>query len=89
LNPVYTRNFRIHDMCLETAPDSTLGDPGIGEGLKGLSIIPQAVVEELPAECQQAFEEARAREAEWKGRFSTERTDGRRAHFVPTTLWCP
>src|SRR6266480_1248281 len=40
LDAVYARNFRIHDVYLETAPDSTLGVPGIDGDEKSLDDIP-------------------------------------------------
>jgi len=89
LDAVYARNFRIHDVCLETAPDSTLGVPGIADDETSLSNIATEIVDELPPECREAFEEAIDREREWKTRWRTETTDGRRAHFLPATAWFP
>ena len=89
LDAVYARNFRIHDVYLETAPDSTLGVPGIDGDEKSLDDIPDDIVDELPPECREAFQQARSREAEWKTRWRTEAVDGRRAHFLPATTWFP
>jgi chromatin structure-remodeling complex protein RSC7 len=89
LDAVYARNFRIHDLYLETAPDSTMGVHGIADDETSLSNIPTEIVDELPAECREAFQEAKYRETEWKTRWRTEAIDGRRAHFLPATAWFP
>src|SRR5277367_5713781 len=89
LDAVYARNFRIHDVCLDTAPDSTLGVPGIAADETSLRNIATDIVDELPPECLEAFEEAIDRETEWKTSWRTETTDGRRAHFLPATAWFP
>ncbi|EHY53499.1 chromatin structure-remodeling complex subunit RSC7 [Exophiala dermatitidis] len=88
LDPVYGRNFRIHDFCLESAPESWLGKPGSNEE-EGLSAIPATILEELPEDCRRAFEEAKAREAEWRGKWHTEQEDGLRARFIPSVDWYP
>jgi chromatin structure-remodeling complex protein RSC7 len=89
LDPVYGRNFRIHDIWLESAPESTLPTPGLdGEDI-GLASIPSLVLEELPAEALQALEEAKARERTWRSKWHTERTDGLRANFMPSVAWYP
>lgn len=89
LDAVYARNFRIHDICLESAPESWFDTPGPKEGGGGLSSIPAAVLEELPADCLRALEDAKAREAEWCGKWRTEQEDGLRARFLPTIDWYP
>lgn len=89
LDPVYARNFRIHDLCLESAPDSALGPPGIGYDQGSLTNIPQHVLDELPAECLQAFQQAKNREIDWKSQWRTESIDGMRAHFLPAAAWFP
>ncbi len=89
LDAVYGRNFRIHDVCLESAPESWLGKPGPDAEGEGLASIPPTVLEELPVDCLTAFEEARAREAEWRGKWHSERVDGLRAHFLPSVDWYP
>ena len=89
LDAVYARNFRIHDVHLETAPDSTMGVPGIADNGEGLDNIPDDVVDELPPECRGPFEDARSGEAAWKSRWRTEAVDGKRAHFLPATAWFP
>ena len=89
LDAVYARNFRIHDVCLETAPDSIVGVPGLVDDDGRLENIADDVVDELPPECREAFQEARFREAEWRRRWQTESVDGKRAHFLPATAWFP
>ncbi|KIX03142.1 uncharacterized protein Z518_06693 [Rhinocladiella mackenziei CBS 650.93] len=89
LDPVYGRNFRIHDLCLESAPESWLGKTGPNEEDTGLSSIPSTILEELPVECLRSFEEAKAREALWRGKWHTEQVDGLRAQFLPSVEWYP
>lgn len=89
LDPVYGRNFRIHDLCLESAPESWFGTTGLDEELDGLSSIPPTVLEELPADCLRSFQEAKAREAKWREKWHTERIDGLRAHLLPSVEWFP
>src|SRR5689334_22473751 len=72
LNPVYGRNFRIHDICLETAPESWFGSAGGEASNPGLMSIPQDVLDELPAQVLSAFIEARDREASWRDKWQTE-----------------
>lgn len=87
LEPVYARNFRIHDLCLESAPDSSLGPPGLDEDPTSLANVPRDVLDELPPECRAAFEGARTREIDWKSKWLTEATDGMRARFTPSMNW--
>ena len=87
LEAVYARNFRIHDLCLESAPDSSLGPPGLDDDPTSLTNVPRDVVDELPPECRAAFDEARSREVDWKSKWLTEATDGMRARFTPSMNW--
>ena len=89
LDAVYARNFRIHDVILETAPDSILGNPGVGHDESDLKSIPSHILDELPQDCRAAFQQAQKREVEWKTRWQTEAKDGRRACFTATTAWVP
>lgn len=89
LDPVFARNFRIHDLCLESAPESWLGRPGHNEDVEGLSSIPPAILEELPADCLIAFEDAKAREANWRNKWQSERVNGFRAQLLPSVDWYP
>jgi chromatin structure-remodeling complex protein RSC7 len=89
LDPVYPRNFMIHDIHLKSAPDSSLGPPGLDTDPQSLSNLPSDIVDELPADCRQAFEEAKKREMAWKSQWNTEATDGKRGKFMPTVDWFP
>lgn len=89
LDPVYARNFRIHDFCLETAPDSSLCDPGSSELDNSLSSISSQVLEELPSDCLQALQVAIRRETSWRNKWHTERIDGLRAQIAPSVEWFP
>lgn len=89
LDPVYGRNFRIHDFCLESAPDSTLGQPGYDNDENSLSRIPPDVLEELPENCLEALRSAQDREITWKDKWTTEKADGLRAYFLPSVEWYP
>lgn len=89
LDPVYGRNFRIHDLCLESAPESWLGRPGPDGEVEGLESISAAILEELPPECLDAFEAAKSREASWRSKWHSERVDGLRAHFLSSVDWYP
>ena len=89
LNPVYARNFRIHDTRLQGVPDSSFGDPGSSLASRSLHHIPKHILDGLPDDCRQAFEQARSREEAWRTQWSTETNDGQRAHFMPATAWFP
>lgn len=89
LNPVYPRNFLIQDLILEGAPESNFGPPGLDNDPQSLSRLPHDILDELPADCRQAFEEAKARESAWRSRWGTETTDGKRGRFMPTVEWFP
>lgn len=47
-------------------------------GMDGLSGVSEDVLDVLPEDCRRAFEEAREREREWKGRWGVEGVDGGR-----------
>lgn len=89
LDPVYGRNFRIHDTCLESAPESALGKPGAEAGDNTLSSIPADILEELSPEELISFQDARAREADWRSKWRTERFDGLRAYIPASVEWFP
>lgn len=89
LDPVFGRNFRIHDLCLESAPESWLGNPGSETDDRNLSSISADILEELSPEELIAFEDAKTREANWRGKWHTERFDGLRAHILPSVEWFP
>ena len=89
LKPVYARNFRIHDFCLESAPDSSLGLPGHDNDEVSLGAIPPSVMAELPDDCLEALQSAQSREVAWRSQWTTEKSDGMRAHFLPSIEWYP
>ncbi|KAF7918039.1 hypothetical protein BELL_0077g00220 [Botrytis elliptica] len=47
-------------------------------GMDGLSGVSEDVLDVLPEDCRRAFEEAREREREWKGKWGSEVVDGGR-----------
>ncbi len=89
LDPVYARNFRIHDLCLESAPDSAFGRPGFDTGENALGSLPPHILEELPDDCLVALQEAQQRTTAWKNEWTNEKKDGLRAHFLPSVDWYP
>jgi chromatin structure-remodeling complex protein RSC7 len=89
LDPVYPRNFMIHDLYLKGAGDSRFGPPGLDHDPQSLSSLPSDILDELPPDCRQTFEEAKNREISWRSRWSTEMTDGKRGRFLPTSEWFP
>ncbi|KAL1958228.1 hypothetical protein VTO42DRAFT_4736 [Malbranchea cinnamomea] len=101
---IFSRNFSIHDIHYESAPDSTLGNPGLGghmhdighNGLIELSDegkpvfkMDADVLAELPPECRKAYIEAAAREWEWKTHWTGEAQDGMRAKLPLNYSWNP
>ena len=89
LDPVYARNFMIHDIYLKHAPESRFGPPGLDNDPQSLSSIPSDILGELPQDCRQAFEQAKSSEMSWRLQWSTESTDGKRGKFLPTVEWFP
>lgn len=80
---IYSRNYMIVDTAYETPQYSNLGVPGSDAdsydmGFNGLSSVSDEVKAELPPECLAAFEEALAKEIEWKSKWGTEGTDTHR-----------
>jgi chromatin structure-remodeling complex protein RSC7 len=83
VDPIISRNFMVVDTIFESPPHSGLGIPGpdgdaLDVGTNGISNISDDILDELPAECRRAFEEAKERELEWKGRWGSEHRDGAR-----------
>lgn len=83
VKPIYSRNYMIVDTAYETPQYSNLGVPGPDGnvhdmGFNGLSSISDDIKAELPPECLAAFEEALAKELEWKNKWGTEGTDAHR-----------
>ena len=89
LDPVYARNFRIEDLCLESAPDSAFGRPGLGTDENPLSSLPPHIIEELPGGCLVALRDAQHRTTAWTNEWTSEKKDGLRAHFLPSVDWYP
>lgn len=84
--PVVSTNFLVADTHFVSAPSSNLGIPGPdGDvedlGPNGLGGISAEVLEELPADCRQAFEEAMQRERQWKSQWGNEASDGWRGQL--------
>lgn len=83
VKPIYARNFLIVDTVYENPSSSHLGVPGpdgadYDLGFNGLSSVSDDVLNELPLECRKAFDEALAKEKEWKHRWGTETLDSKR-----------
>jgi len=83
VKPILSRNFLIVDTLYENPPSSMLGVPGPDSntydlGFNGLSGVSEDILSELTPECRKAFNDALAKENEWKGRWSTEAVDAKR-----------
>ncbi|RFU32181.1 Adenosinetriphosphatase/Nucleoside-triphosphate phosphatase, partial [Scytalidium lignicola] len=83
VKPIYSRNYMIVDTVYQSAPTSHLGVPGPDAddydlGINGLSSVPDDIKAELPPECRKAFDEALAKEKQWKGRWGSQSEDGHR-----------
>jgi chromatin structure-remodeling complex protein RSC7 len=83
VKPIYSRHFLIVDTLYENPMSSQLGVPGPdGDvhdiGFNGLASIPDDIRNELPAENRRAFDEALAKELEWKNQWRTEAEDSMR-----------
>lgn len=89
LDPVYPRNFMIHDIYLSGAPESRFGPPGPDNDPRSLSSIPDDILDELPLDCRRAVEQAQSSEKSWRSQWSTESMDGKRGKFLPTVEWFP
>ena len=86
LKSVFIRNFMTADTYYSSPPIAGLGIPGpdgdvLDLGPRGLIDIPSHILKELPADCLQALNEARAEERKWKSSWSTESDDHARAHL--------
>lgn len=80
-----TRNFLTIDTLYTAPPLSNIGypgpdalliDPTAGSG--GLSSIPANLLDELPAECRAAFDQALRVEEKWKNQWDTEASSAMR-----------
>lgn len=83
--PVVSRNYAVIDTTYTAPPISNAGFPGPDgtitdptSGSQGLSSIPSDILDELPEDCRQAFETARAAEVGWKQQWGTEAQSGMR-----------
>jgi chromatin structure-remodeling complex protein RSC7 len=80
---VVSRNFLVVDTKFEAPPISGLGIPGpdgdvLDVGPNGLPDVTEEMLAELPPDCRKALMDAKAKEAEWKQRWSNEVQDGAR-----------
>lgn len=82
---VVSRNYAVIDTTYTAPPISNAGFPGPDgtitdptAGTQGLSTIPSDILDELPEDCRQAFEAARAAEVGWKQQWGTEAQSGMR-----------
>ena len=80
---VISNNFTVLDTVYSAPPISGAGYPGpdghvedFTSGPNGLSSVPDDVLDELPAECRRAFEEARKIQDRWKSGWSVEGDKG-------------
>lgn len=87
--PIYARNVGVHDLCVESAPDSSLRHPGLGALTPSLAEIPADVLDELPSDCRQAFHQAVERERRWESTWLNERANGHRAELLCSVEWYP
>jgi len=83
--PVVSRNYAVIDTTYTAPPISNAGFPGPDgtitdptAGSQGLGSIPSDLLDELPEDCRQAFEAARAAEVGWKQQWGTEAQSGMR-----------
>ena len=82
---VVSRNYAVIDTTYTAPPISNAGFPGPDgtitdptSGSQGLSTVPSDILDELPEDCRQAFEAARAAEVGWKQQWGTEAQSGMR-----------
>jgi chromatin structure-remodeling complex protein RSC7 len=86
VSEVVARNFIVVDTVFEAPPMSGLGLPGadgnmLAIGPNGLPSVSDEILAELPADCRAALLDAKAKEEEWKNRWTTESADGLRANL--------
>ena len=77
--PIISRNFTITDVVYSAPPLHSAGYPGpdghvmdLASGPNGLSTVPDDFLDDLPADCRRAFEEAKKAEVQWKRQWGTE-----------------
>ena len=81
-----TQNFLVIDTVYESAPLPHTVIPGpdgdsLDIGTNGLANIPDDVADELPPDCRAAFDAAKAREIEWRERWTGEKNDALRSEL--------
>jgi chromatin structure-remodeling complex protein RSC7 len=86
VSSVVARNFLVTDLVYQSPSMSGLGIPGpdgnyYDVGPNGLASVPDDVLDVLPPECRQAYEDAKAKETEWRNTWRSETEDGHRAHL--------
>ncbi|KAI1370675.1 chromatin remodelling complex Rsc7/Swp82 subunit-domain-containing protein [Hypoxylon crocopeplum] len=81
LDPKIPRNFKVIDAYMETPPatlSSAVYDhrevPGFLADFQGLGAVPKEILDELPAECRDAFDRAVDKENAWKSKWGPEST---------------
>lgn len=80
LNPVIPRNFKVVDTIMETPPASlpnsaykqSYNVPDFLAPFQGLESVSNEIMDLLPPECRKAFDDARANENDWKGKWGPE-----------------
>lgn len=87
VDPVISRNYMITDTYYEGPPKPDMPYPGpdgdmYDIGPRGLGVVENDIIAELPEECKKAFFNAREVERQWKARWATEHEDGARAHLA-------
>jgi chromatin structure-remodeling complex protein RSC7 len=83
ISRVISRNFLVVDTKYESPPISGLGIPGpdgdvLDVGPNGLPDVSDDILAELPPDCRKAFEDAKAKEAQWRQNWGNEVQDGAR-----------
>ena len=87
ISPIISRNFAMVDTAFVAPSISSAGYPGPDgiitdptSGPNGISGISQDLIDELPEDCRQAFEQAKQAELKWQNSFGNEaQSAGRRA----------
>lgn len=87
VDPVISRNYMITDTYYEGPPKPDMPYPGpdgdmYDIGPRGLSVVENDIIAELPGDCREAFFNARDVERKWKARWATENEDGARAYLA-------
>jgi chromatin structure-remodeling complex protein RSC7 len=80
LNPIIARNFKVVDYIMETPPASLPNSayqqnynvPDVLAPFQGLGALSDEIKDLLPPECRAAFDEAVAKENDWKSKWGPE-----------------